>query len=300
MAAVNTGRHRPSALLSLHRCADLRGANSAAGAVTLNACMTLTEIQRQEIRAQVPALAQAARTIGSPHLRSQATLGGNLVVGPASADLTVVLAALGAEVFVVSAAGSRSASVFEFFDRDGRPYLRPGELVAAIRVPVVRGMQGFMKIGVRGGTSRAVLSATLAIDPARRSATCMIGGMAVAVAPGGRGRGGLPALLRADHADRWLADQVDWDAGAIPDPAVYETFGRLVAESLVFGDGMGTVGHIDPYRRRAAEICARRALLRALPPSGWLDQVRDLQRRADFQRAKARVERAEQQGERVE
>ena len=48
----------------------------------------LTEMQRQELRAQVPALAQAARTIGSPHIRAAATLGGNLIVGPASATLT--------------------------------------------------------------------------------------------------------------------------------------------------------------------------------------------------------------------
>jgi hypothetical protein len=151
-----------------------------------------------------------------------------------------------------------------------------------------------MKIGVRGGTSRAIVSTTLAVDPSRRSATCVVGAMALAALPTGPGRGGMPAMLRADHADRWLADQVDWDAGAIPDPAVYETFGRLVAESLMHGDGAGTLGGgSDPYRRKAAEICARRALLRALPPLGWLDQVRELQQRADFHRAKARVERAE-------
>lgn len=295
MAAVNAGHHLPAAIVSLHRCTELRGAVSTAGAVTLNACLTLLEIQRQEIRAQVPALAQAARTIGSPHLRSQATLGGNLVVGPSAADLAVVLAALGAEVHIASVAGYRAVPAFDFYDRDGHPFLRPAELVTGVRIPVVRGMQGFMKIGVRGGTSRGALSVVLAVDPARRSATCMIGGMTVAAAPGGPGRGGLPALLRADHADRWLADQVDWDAGAIPDPAVYETFGRLVAETIVFGDGTGTVGgDFGQYRRHATEICARRALLRALPPSGWLDQVRDLQRRADFQRAAARVNLAEQ------
>jgi hypothetical protein len=169
--------------------------------------------------------------------------------------------------------------------------------VIAARVPVVRGMQGFMKIGVRGGVSRGVVSTTLAVDPSRRSTTCVVGGMAAASAPGGLGRAGLSALMRADHADRWLADQVDWDAGGIPDPATYETFGRLVADSLRYGDGAGTIGGGgDPYKRRAAEICARRALLRALPPLGWLDQVRELQQRADFQRAKARVERAEQAG----
>jgi CO/xanthine dehydrogenase FAD-binding subunit len=295
MPDITSGRRHPAAILTLHRCAELRGWSPGPGEVLLHAGLTLTEMQRQELRAQVPAVAQAARTVGAPHIRAAATLGGNLMVGPASADLPVVLAALGAEVLVASVGGVRTVSVFEFYDRDGVPQLSPGELIVGARVPVVRGMQGFMKIGVRGGTSRAILSTTLAVDPARRSATCVVGAMAQAALPDGSGRAGLPTLLRADHADRWLADQVDWDAGAIADPAVYETFGRLVAESLVYGDGAGTLGGGgDPYRRKAAEICARRLLLRALPPLGWLDQVRDLQRRADFQRAKQRVERAEQ------
>ncbi|MBW8805251.1 MAG: FAD binding domain-containing protein, partial [Catenulisporales bacterium] len=295
MPDIAAGRRHPNAIVTLHRCAELRGWSPGPGEVLLHAGLTLTEMQRQELRAQVPALAQAARTIGAPHIRAAATLGGNLIVGPVSADLPVVLAALGAFVLVASAGGVREVSVFEFYDRDGVPQIAPGELLIGARVPVVRGMQGFMKIGVRGGTSRAILSTTLAVDPARRSATCVVGAMAQAALPQGVGLGGLPALLRADHADRWLADQVDWDAGAIPDPAVYETFGRLVAESLVYGDGAGTLGGGgDPYRRKAAEICARRLLLRALPPLGWLDQVRELQQRADFQRAKQRVERAEQ------
>jgi CO/xanthine dehydrogenase FAD-binding subunit len=295
MPEITSGRRHPGTVLTLHRCAELRGWSTGAGEVLLHAGLTLAEMQQRELRAQVPALNQAARTIGAPHIRSVATLGGNLMVGPGSADLPVVLAALGASVLVASADGVRAVTVSDFYDRDGVPQIVPGELVVGARVPVVQGMQGFMKIGVRGGVSRAILSIMLAVDPARRSATCVVGAMALAGLASGIGRGGLPTLLRADHADRWLAEQVDWEAGAIADPTVYETFGRLVADSLVYGDGGGTLGGGgDPYRRKAVEICARRALLRALPPLGWLDQVRELQKRADFQRAKQRVERAEQ------
>jgi CO/xanthine dehydrogenase FAD-binding subunit len=295
MPEITQGRRHPNTVLTLHRCAELRGWSTGPGEVLLHAGLTLAEMAERELRAQVPALNQAARTIGAPHLRTTATLGGNLVVGPASADLPVVLAALGASVLVASVDGVRSVAVSDFYDRDGVPQLVPGELVVGARVPVVEGMQGFMKIGVRGGISRAILSIMLAVDPARRTATCVVGAMALAGLPTGTGRGGLPTLLRADHADRWLAEQVDWEATAIADPTVYETFGRLVADSLVYGDGSGTLGGGgDPYRRKAVEICARRALLRALPPLGWLDQVRELQKRADFQRAKQRVERAEQ------
>src|SRR6478672_5995353 len=114
MPEITSGRRHPTAVLTLHRCAELRGWSPGPGEVLLHAGLTLTEMQRQELRAQVPALAQAARTIGSPHIRAAATLGGNLVVGPASADLPVVLAALGASVLVASAGGVRSVSLFDF------------------------------------------------------------------------------------------------------------------------------------------------------------------------------------------
>ena len=49
----------------------------------------------------------------------------------------------------------------------------------------------------------------------------------------------------------------------------------------------------DDYRRMAAEVCARRALVRALPPSGWLEQVKQYQIKAELMRARSAVERAE-------
>jgi hypothetical protein len=103
---------------------------------------------------------------------------------------------------------------------------------------------------------------------------------------------------RVDHAGQWLADHVDWDAGAIPDPATYQTFARLVAEGLLAPSTAGPAGAStsripEDYRRAAAEVCARRALVRALPPSGWLEQVKQYQIKAEMMRARSALERAE-------
>jgi hypothetical protein len=130
-----------------------------------------------------------------------------------------------------------------------------------------------------------VLTLALVVDPSTRQVACAVGG-----------HGPVPA--RVDHAGQWLQAHVDWEAGAIPDPGTYQTFARLVAEGLLAPLTAGPAGAStsripEEYRRKAAEVCARRALVRALPPSGWLEQVKQYQIKAELMRARTAVERAE-------
>jgi hypothetical protein len=179
----------------------------------------------------------------------------------------------------------RQIPVAELYARDGGVQLYPGELITAFRLPLGTGQQGFMKIGTRGGPGRPVLTLALVVDPSTRQVACAVGG-----------HGPVPA--RVDHAGQWLQAHVDWEAGAIPDPGTYQTFARLVAEGLLAPLTAGPAGAStsripEEYRRLAAEVCARRALVRALPPSGWLEQVKQYQIKAEMMRARSAVERAE-------
>jgi hypothetical protein len=242
----------------------------------------------------LPALSQAARAVGAPGLRSRATLGGNLLSGKRSGgataaapgrDLLTVLVALNAVAVCRSAEGWRQIQITELYARDGGVDLRPGELLTAVRVPISGGPQGFMKVGTRGGAARALVTFALAADLDNRTVTCSIGGFS-------------PAAVRVDHAGQWLAEHVDWDNGAIADPQTYPRFARLIAEGLMVPGSAGPAGWTtaavpEEYRQQAAEICARRALIRALPPAGWLAQVAEYQQRAEFVRNRAAVERVE-------
>ena len=295
MGQVDSGRLWPAGLILLERIEELRGVWFGDGEIVLGAGTTCADLTHADVRAVLPALAQAARTIGSPSLRSRATLGGNLIAGRRAGetwtaaepgrDLLPVLVALGATAVLCSPQDWRQVSMVELYARDGGVDLRPGELLTAIRIPLSGGLQGFMKVAVRGGAGRTVLTLALAVDLNTRSTTCAIGGLA-------------PMAVRLDHPGQWLAEHVDWAAGAIPDPGTYPIFARLVAEGLlaprVAGPaGWSTAAVPDEYRRRAAEVCARRALVRALPPAGWLEQVRQYQQRAEFLRHAAAVDRAE-------
>jgi CO/xanthine dehydrogenase FAD-binding subunit len=48
----------------------------------------------------------------------------------------------------------------------------------------------------------------------------------------------------------------------VPDPRTYETFGEMVAEAARPIDDHRSTAE---YRRHAIAVCARRALMRALP-----------------------------------
>lgn len=298
MAEVNAGRLRPAGLVLIDRVQELRGVWFVDGEIVVGAATTCADLVHADVRGVLPALAQAARSIAAPGIRSRATLGGNLLGGKPSGgatgatpgrDLLPVLVALRA-VAVCRAAGPdaggwRQVPIADLYARDGGADLRPGELLTALRIPVTGGPQGFMKVGTRGGSARPVVTFALAADLASRTVTCAIGGFS-------------PAAVRVDHAGQWLAEHVDWSSGAIPEPTTYPMFARLVAEGLVVPRtagpaGWSTAGIPEQFRRDAAEVCARRALVRALPPSGWLEQVAEYQQRAEFLRHRAAVERAE-------
>ncbi|HEV2343336.1 MAG TPA: FAD binding domain-containing protein [Actinocrinis sp.] len=294
MALVNSGVLYPAGLIAIDRIDELRGVWFTDQEAVLGAATTCSDLMHNDVRGVLPALAQAARSVGAPGLRSRATLGGNLLSGKRSGgataptpgrDLLTVLMALNAVAVCCSPEGWRQVQVAELYARDGGVDLRPGELLTALRVPVSGGPQGFMKVGTRGGASRPLVTFALAADLTNRSVTCSIGGFS-------------PAAVRVDHAGQWLAEHVDWNDGSIPDPQTYPRFAKLIAEGLMVPGSAGAAGWTtaavpEEYRQHAAEICARRALVRALPPAGWLEQVAEYQKRAEFVRNRALVERAE-------
>lgn len=77
---VKLGLKKASPLLSLSKIPSLREIRVEAGAVTIGACASLTDIaQHGAIGEQLPALALAALAVGSPQLRNRGTIGGNLL-----------------------------------------------------------------------------------------------------------------------------------------------------------------------------------------------------------------------------
>jgi CO/xanthine dehydrogenase FAD-binding subunit len=219
--------------------------------VRIGAGVTYTELLEPAIAALVPALAEAARTVGSPQIRNAGTLGGNLATCSPAGDTLPVLSALDAAVELISAEGPRTLPVHEFMVGVKRTALAPGELVAAVHVPVLDGWQGYAKVGVRNAMVIAVASACLVVDRT---------GHSVRVALGAVG----PTVLRVRDAEAWVVEQVDWERHCLRgDPtAVADAFGAMARDaSRPIDDHRSTAD----YRSHAVAVLAGRLLGRAFP-----------------------------------
>jgi CO/xanthine dehydrogenase FAD-binding subunit len=243
MVELNFDRRRPERMLDLGRVEELAGWTQEDGWLRLGGRLTHARIER-ELVGQAPALAIAARTVGSPPIRTRGTIGGNLGTSSPAGDLLPPLIACGAEVELASTGGARRVRVEDFCTAPKRNVMAPDELVVAVHVPARRGPQQFAKVGPRNAMVIAVCSFALALDATTRSVGTAIGSAG-------------PTVLRAGSAEAFIAGELDWDGGSELDDAVVDRFGELVAaDSRPIDDVRG----LAAYRRHALAVLARRTL----------------------------------------
>jgi CO/xanthine dehydrogenase FAD-binding subunit len=164
MIALNFDRLRPPALLDLNGVLELKGWSRENGAIRLGAGLTYTEAMRQPLAAALPALAEAARTVGSPQIRNRGTVGGNLGTASPAGDALPPLLVERAEVELGSVRGTRAVALGEFLVGPKRNALAADELILAVRVTPSGARQTFMKVGPRNAMVIAVCSLALAVD----------------------------------------------------------------------------------------------------------------------------------------
>ncbi|MFD2092113.1 FAD binding domain-containing protein [Blastococcus deserti] len=247
MVDLNFDRRRPGALLDLGRVAELGEWAVEDGWVRLGAGVPYARII-DELGAELPGLAMAARTVGSPQIRARGTVGGNLGSASPAGDAHPPLLAAGAVVEVASAArGPRRIPAAEFYTGVKRNALAPDELIAAVLVPAAAGPQQFCKVGTRNAMVIAVSAFACALHPDRRAVGTGIGSAA-------------PTPRRAPEAEAFLAGELDaaglWESrGELPD-ALARAFGeRVAAAASPIDDVRGSAA----YRRHSLAVMARRA-----------------------------------------
>jgi CO/xanthine dehydrogenase FAD-binding subunit len=249
MVEVNDGHRRPDrSVVVVNRIAELRSwrRNAADQTVTIGAAVSYRELEIGPLAELLPALAQAARTVGSPQIRNAGTLGGNLGTCSPAGDGLPVLAALDAVVELAGPGGRRTMPVTDFMVGVKRTALEPGEMIVSVTVPLVQGWQGYAKVGVRNAMVIAVASACVVLDRANGK---------VGVALGSVG----PTILRCPTAEAHLAAAIDWSTLEV-DAGELLRFGEHVAsESRPITDHRSTA----EYRRHAVGVLARRLVRRA-------------------------------------
>ena len=254
MVEVNFGHRRPSSVITVNRIDELRhwSIDLDAAAVRIGSAATYTELMGSEVAALVPALAEAARTVGSPQIRNAGTIGGNVGTCSPAGDTLPVLTALGASVELASLAGTRTLPFVDFMVGPKRSARRPDEIVTAVIVPIVDGWQGFAKVGTRNAMVIAVCNAALVVDRPAASVTVAMGSVG-------------PTIVRAPEASAYVQDKIDWDSMRLVgdadevDDVVREFGARCSAAARPIDDHRSTAD----YRRHAVGVLGASLLRRA-------------------------------------
>jgi CO/xanthine dehydrogenase FAD-binding subunit len=128
------------------------------GALSIGGATVMTEIENDELVLEVfPALAEAARTVGSVQIRNRATLIGNICNASPAADTAPPLLVYAAVVSIAGPDGVRKVSVDDFIVGPGKTDLNRGELVTSIELPMPTGPYGsaYTRMTRRRGTDLA-------------------------------------------------------------------------------------------------------------------------------------------------
>jgi CO/xanthine dehydrogenase FAD-binding subunit len=247
MVEINFARGRPRAVLDLTRAPEIREWGEENGRLRVGAGVTYTRIIA-ELRNELPGLAMASRTVGSPQIRNRGTVGGNLGTASPAGDSLPPLYASDAEVEVASTEGVRLVPVSEFILGPKRNALRENELISAFYIPEAEGPQQYSKIGPRNAMVIAVCSFGLALHPKEGKLGACIGSAG-------------PTPIQAGDAENFIEGVLEegglWESRAQIGESALRRFGEMVAAAArPIDDVRGTA----EYRRHSVGVLGRRTL----------------------------------------
>lgn len=198
------------------------------------------------IKSKFGILAQAAGMFGTPAIRNQATLGGNLCNAAPSADTAPPLLVLGAKAKTAGLEGEKLVPLEDFFVGPGQTILGPDHLLIEIQIPILTPHSGgaYLKQKRRQGADLAVVGvAALAVMEGEilKDAKIALGAVA-------------PTPIRAKKAEAILT-------GKKVNQTLLEKCGQAASDEAKPIDDIR--GSAD-YRRELVAVLAKRAMTQAI------------------------------------
>ena len=250
LVAMKRREKVPDHLIDLKRIVEMKGIQSDEKAgIRIGALTTLAELERSTpVKEGLSSLWDAVNVMGSPQIRTLATIGGNLCSAMPSADTAPPLIALGASVRIVGPRGERAVEVEDFFKGPGQSDLKPGEILFQIFIPrgfVNRG-GAYLKLMRRSAKDLSQVGVAVCVspDPAEkkicREATIALG--AVARTP-----------IRTPKAEKILVDKEITRA-------VAKEAGRMASQEA---RPRSSIRASKEYREAMIEVLTERAVMEA-------------------------------------
>jgi len=213
----------PIRLVDISRIPELSGIEQRNGGVRIGATTTMSQLAASQLVIdEIPVLAKAAASVGSPQIRNRATIGGNLCHASPCADTVPPLVALNAVLQLRSRRGLRQLSVEDFVLGAYRVAIDSVEILEGIQIPIPpRQMRmTFHKLGRRKALAiaRINLAVGLQIEGGKISDAVL--------SPGSI----MPVPKRLRNVEKRLIGQK-------PSSDLFEGIGQEVSELMVVESG---------------------------------------------------------------
>ena len=241
---IGAGVERPPVLVDLGLVDELRTLRVDGDRVVLGSAVTHGAIAGSDaLASRARALTQACRAVGSPQIRSRATIGGNIANASPAADGATALLVLDAEARVRRPDGSERAVPLErFFKGPGECCLESCDLLEAVEFDLPP--EGVRSVYIKAGQRNALAIAIASV------AAVLILGEGVRIALGSV----APTPVRARGAESLFAET--WGSGGDVDAILEEVAEKAVEASSCIEDVRATAS----YRRRLVRALTLRAL----------------------------------------
>ncbi len=234
----------PERLIDLGRVQELQGITETPDGIRIGAMTRHFELASDEVVGRcAPIVAQAAAHVGDPQVRHRGTIGGSLAHADPAADLPAAMLAADAVIEAASADGSRMIPAADFFVGPLVTELRPGEMLVAVRIPMLQGRRQHYEKVPHPASGYAVVGVAISLAVA--------GGVVQEARIGVTGVAGH--AYRAHAAERALE-------GEGLNPGVIAKASSLAAEGEeILGDAVYASAE---YRRHLLQVTLSRALQR--------------------------------------
>ena len=236
----------PEYIVDINRIPGLDYISESDGHLKIGALAREHQLESSEtVKTKFPILADTAKVIADPLVRSQATVCGNLAHGDPANDHPATMLALGATIVATGPGGQRQIPIEDFFPGLFTTALEPEEILTEIRVPVPPPKSGgaYLKLERKvGDFATAGVAVQIELDDAGVCTRAGLGLTNVGMTP-----------IKAKQAESFLTGK------KLDDATIQEAAKLAASESQPMDDIRGSAD----YKRDLVRVLTVRALTRA-------------------------------------
>lgn len=236
----------PEYIVDINRIPGLDYISETDGHLRIGALAREHQLESSDlVKSKFPLLADTAKVIADPLVRSQATVCGNLAHGDPANDHPATMLALGAKVIATGPKGQREIAIEDFFPGLFTTALEAEEILTEIRIPCPPPRSGgsYLKLERKvGDYATAGVAVQITLDNSETCTRAGIGLTNVGMTP-----------IKAKQAEAFLTGK------KLDDATIQQAAELAASESQPMDDIRGSAD----YKRDLVRVLTARALQRA-------------------------------------